>query len=819
MSNASIALKHASRGWKVFPLVADTKFPRLESPGGGKGGFHQAVTDKTQIREWWTTWPNDLVGLSCIGSGLVVIDIDVSGGKDGEERWAEFLAAAGVDEPETYEVRTGSGGRHLYFSWSGGVDLTGKLCGVSSIDVKYKGHVVAGGQGRYEVVRDVEPIELPTWLLKAVGKHRRDAYVRAEGSVETGPSFHAHVGRIVAAIKYADEGEGNTVAAAEAPKLGNYVAAGQLDEEEALRLLESAVDEWSWRDDKSRRGMYRTLARQLAFGMLTPRAWTESADDALSRIKRDVQQMTSESGKRKYVFAELVKVVDLIGFMNQGEWERALRSELGQTSAEFRKFINEARKRRRLETEEVLDFDANANHAALATWVIENKLEAGRYISWRGDMYRWIGPRWEVWEDFESWVQTTMAGLRYVGGDQIKELNTTDPRVNSLCRAILKTSTIRRSSELEEDRSKVSLRNGLYDVKTGEFSDHSPSLFNLWSLDFDYDPGATCPTFDSLRARYFPADHLAWDFLLEWLGYLVSGDTDLQTLAAFWGAAGSGKGTLTRVIMQLIGKGNVASSELSTLADGGNHWAEGFYDKPLLIINEADNWGQLTQKGISRIKMISGGDGITVDPKHKKVMGNVVVPSRVMLVSNERPEFKDPDGALDRRTIFLHFTEGIKDRDPGIEARLAGELSGIFRLAVQSYRAMRYQDGRVTFTKPLGSDETKADIREITQSERVFAETCLVRDDNGLVFVEDMLLAYIEMTGNSRANANSFGRRVAAPIKDINRSAVKVRVRPNDEFRRANGKLSQAWAWQGVMWSESGLEYLSEAALSEHGGR
>src|SRR5690606_16313306 len=56
------------------------------------------------------------------GSGLFVVDVDVADGKAGDDTLAALEATHGP-LPETYEVITGSGGRHIYLAWPVGVDI------------------------------------------------------------------------------------------------------------------------------------------------------------------------------------------------------------------------------------------------------------------------------------------------------------------------------------------------------------------------------------------------------------------------------------------------------------------------------------------------------------------------------------------------------------------------------------------------------------------------------------------------------------------------------------------------------------------------
>lgn len=106
----SAALDHAARGRPVFPCWAD-KRPRTPN------GFKDATTDPGQIRQWWTRWPDALIGMPTGAPSRVIaldVDNDRDTGRDGDASLAALVAAHGP-LPETVESLTPRGGRHLLF--------------------------------------------------------------------------------------------------------------------------------------------------------------------------------------------------------------------------------------------------------------------------------------------------------------------------------------------------------------------------------------------------------------------------------------------------------------------------------------------------------------------------------------------------------------------------------------------------------------------------------------------------------------------------------------------------------------------------------
>ncbi|WP_406358911.1 bifunctional DNA primase/polymerase [Streptomyces sp. NBC_00658] len=183
------ALDAAGRGWHVFPLRPGSKQPGLHGADrcrrtgdctrGHRKWEQRASTDPERIHICWETSAAN-VAIATGPSGLVVVDLDKpkdkgskgsSDAPDGAANFAALCERAGHAVPDTYRVRTASGGQHLYFTAPPGIRLTNTAGTIAPlVDTRaWGGYVVAAGSitpaGAYEAVGGPVVAPLPSWLL------------------------------------------------------------------------------------------------------------------------------------------------------------------------------------------------------------------------------------------------------------------------------------------------------------------------------------------------------------------------------------------------------------------------------------------------------------------------------------------------------------------------------------------------------------------------------------------------------------------------------------------------------------------------------
>lgn len=246
--------------------------------------------------------------------------------------------------------------------------------------------------------------------------------------------------------------------------------------------------------------------------------------------------------------------------------------------------------------------------------------------------------------------------------------------------------------ELNNQKDKLVVRNGIVDMSNGTLLPFSKNGNNTLQADVEYDSEAQCPHFEQFINDIMCNDQEMATWLQMWLGYSFSGETSEQIYLVGQGSGANGKGTLVRVLQKLAGtyanvlsqnaisqeKTTEASPELIRLAGG----------KRLAIVQELPRNYMPNE---SLIKSFTGEDRINARALHSNGFEFKPV-FKMLCFTNFLPKINGDDAAIQRRTVLMPFNANFNGRvDTSIDEKLEKELSGILNWIIKGFQIWKVE--------------------------------------------------------------------------------------------------------------------------------
>jgi putative DNA primase/helicase len=313
----------------------------------------------------------------------------------------------------------------------------------------------------------------------------------------------------------------------------------------------------------------------------------------------------------------------------------------------------------------------------------------------------------------------------------------------------------------------ISFRNGNYNLLTKELSEPTPNLFTNISLPFDYEPNAPTPRrwlkfLDELWGK----DEDSKKALQDWFGYVLSGRVNLHKAFMIIGPPRSGKSTIAHVLQQLVGEANSVAPTLTSMT--GDFGLSGWLGKSLAIVGDARFTPKQTAEVTEYLLRISAGDPVEVQRKFKTSL-SVVLPTRIMIVSNEFPNIVESSGALVSRFVFLETKRGFTNmEDTELGQKLEDELPGIMAWSLQGLERVTE---RGHFTTVRSMSRSLEEMEELSSPVKAFMRARCRKAMGSLVSKQEMFDAYREWCSSEGRNWTEtqavFGRNLKAAYPNL----------------------------------------------------
>lgn len=373
----------------------------------------------------------------------------------------------------------------------------------------------------------------------------------------------------------------------------------------------------------------------------------------------------------------------------------------------------------------------------------------------RRTLHHWSGGFW-LWEEGRPWYRRLQSREMWSRSFNwlLSKGKTADPRVGDDFLRVLEATCVlygveRMPTWLGEDAPQedpdggwLALRNGiLRPLEAANAPDkvkllpHTPDWFSPTYLPYEYRPGAVNrPLQDWLSRRLKSPDKCA--LIQEWAGYLLTPDTSKEVCLLAQGPSGTGKSTLARLLVSLVGGGNTSHITLGQFGDD--------FILPLLE-GKTFNWSdevrsKLGPKAEEVLKMVVTGSPIQVRSLYEQYRTLVPV-ARVMATLNDWPTFHD--SGFWRRILLIPMMDVIPREkfDRLEEDLLHRDQPGLLNWALQGLKRLHTAGW---FTRVPEGEAILASRRDDVENDLAFAREGVVDRPGGFVTGDALYGGYLQ---------------------------------------------------------------------------
>jgi len=751
ISDSSIldaAIHYMQGGWRIIPLhrvgpdgktCSCKKGAGCPTPGKHPKAFDWSKAAPMSAPDIYATWditrPPNLGVVTGEPSGIWVLDIDGLVGQDALRR----LIADNGDLPKTRLHKTGSGGFHFIFRLPAGfrpkTDSNIFKDEYPRIDVRGVGGQIVlppsrSDKGDYVVVRDVEPLDAPDWLLEIIPQvDDRPSLELAEDDLAEYVTLTD--GEKRTSDRYVDSAVAGVVKDLESLPRPWHEGAGwdQGVHRAACRLFELAQQSWS------------KLTYADAYALLDGHA-PRDTEWGPAEIEQKWLSAQNTVGKKPLPRPKGVGV-------QGGDPTDPLSPNFdpstigpGTPTGEPKKpTVSTEKPEPDIQKRTWDDF----GNAARLNDRVPGRI---RWIEERGAWAHYDGSTWRVdgtnhvghlaRRTLETLAQTEAelysdeAGETDDGKPQKSEREqflafATKQRFNARLEAMLKVARTlpvhaARMSDFDADPMLLNCRNAAVNLATGELVPHSPDLMTMHQANVDFDPDAKAPQWEAFLDRVLPDPEMQ-AFLARAVGYTLNGLTGEQVMFIHHGSGANGKSVFLKVMEEILGDYSQTVPRTTLLTKSSESVPTDvarMVGKRFLQTSETAAGRRLDEEGV---KGLIGGEKQSARFLHRDFF-DFTPTGTIHYVTNHLPRVTNAE-SIWRRLVLVGWNVVIppEERDPHLADRIiAQEAAGVLAWAVRG--AQDYQEKRLSIPEScrLALEEYREDVDMLGD----FIKECLV---------------------------------------------------------------------------------------------
>ena len=262
------------------------------------------------------------------------------------------------------------------------------------------------------------------------------------------------------------------------------------------------------------------------------------------------------------------------------------------------------------------------------------------------------------------------------------------PEIISAIRAFVKKEPKLVIDDPTIDPNYIVFRNGRLDIRTMEFADNDPLVFQTSYLNFNYDRYNThCPNFEKYLESVSGGDPDIKELMLQTHGYIASCSMDAKSFFLFIGEGDTGKSLTIGLDTMFFPNDFVSTIELQAL---GDKFSTGNLANVRLNVGGDLPNKPLTPDVVKHVKGITGNDMMTAEKKFVQPF-SFKPTCKLVFATNHPLVLQQRDDQFCERLVVISFDNKIpKDRqDHDLLNKLRDELPAIFNMILEAFLRLR----------------------------------------------------------------------------------------------------------------------------------